>query len=325
MSVTAPTKEHEKKLLEYSSGRIKPMKLEDIEEHEKKQQEYSGDRIKPMKLEDINVDPFGGRLLQDGVIYSQNVTVRSSEIGSTGKISIGALVHHLQDTSLDHVNHLGLLDQGFGSTVEMSRNDLVWVVNTLQIEVERYPSWGETVTFNTWIYSSGRNGIGRNWLLYDERTGEILIRANSWVWFWCSVYVMMNKKTRKLAKLVQSVRDEFGLSLTDDVSIFPSDTQSRYQIDVNTADYVCTSLKSIPHSFMACHELSAITLGYRKECHMNSVLQSMSKMVKNSSGHIGSGDDDVVEFEHLVSLEDGSRILKARTTWKPKEIHLNGI
>ncbi|KAJ4835419.1 hypothetical protein Tsubulata_025727 [Turnera subulata] len=170
-----------------------------------------------------------------------------------------------------------------------------------------------------------------------------------------NVYVMMNKKTRKLAKLVQSVRDEIGLSLTDDVSIFRSDIKSRYQVDINTADYVCTGLKpgwteidlnlhvnhvkyidwifeegilicilnSIPHSFMACHELSAITLGYRKECHMNSVLQSMSKMVKNSSGNNGSGDDDVVEFEHLLCLEDGSRILKARTTWKPKEIHLN--
>lgn len=47
----------------------------------------------------------------------------------------------LQETALNHVKTAGLLVDGFGSTPEMSKRNLIWVVTKMQILVDRYPSW----------------------------------------------------------------------------------------------------------------------------------------------------------------------------------------
>jgi len=47
----------------------------------------------------------------------------------------------LQETALNHVKTAGLLGDGFGSTPEMSKRNLFWVVSQMQAIVERYPCW----------------------------------------------------------------------------------------------------------------------------------------------------------------------------------------
>lgn len=68
---------------------------------------------------------------------------------------------------------------------------------------------------------------------------------------------------------------------------------------------------------MEDYELAGITLEYRKECMMNSVLQSLTSSV--DSNHEGSNEPGYVDFQHLVRFADGGGdIVKGRTTWKPK-------
>jgi hypothetical protein len=47
----------------------------------------------------------------------------------------------MQETALNHVKTVGLLGDGFGSTPEMSKRNLFWVVSQMQAIVERYPCW----------------------------------------------------------------------------------------------------------------------------------------------------------------------------------------
>ena len=47
----------------------------------------------------------------------------------------------MQETALNHVKSAGLLGDGFGSTPEMSKRNLLWVVSQMQVLVEQYPSW----------------------------------------------------------------------------------------------------------------------------------------------------------------------------------------
>jgi fatty acyl-ACP thioesterase B len=43
--------------------------------------------------------------------------------------------------ALCHVQLLGIAGDGFGATQGMNRNGLIWVVNRMHVEVERYPAW----------------------------------------------------------------------------------------------------------------------------------------------------------------------------------------
>ncbi|XP_050286277.1 uncharacterized protein LOC126725542 isoform X2 [Quercus robur] len=60
--------------------------------------------------------------------------IRSYELDLDGKVSIVALVNRLQESALNHLKSVGLLADGFGSTLEMHRRDLIWVAYRLQIE-----------------------------------------------------------------------------------------------------------------------------------------------------------------------------------------------
>ncbi|KAJ6342626.1 hypothetical protein OIU78_010541 [Salix suchowensis] len=277
----------------------------------------------------------GGRLLQDGLVYRQNISVRSFEIGGDRKMSFGALLNHLQDTALNQGIITGLLVDGFGSTREMSRNNLIWVVSTLHVVVDRYPTWTEVVEVDTWMYASGKNGLGRDWIFRDSKTGETLANATS-------VYVMMNRETRKLSKIAKEMRDELEPYVMDcERPIINKDGRKIQKLDVSAADQRCTGLspgwkdmdinqhvsnvkyidwilESVPHSLMERYDLNAMTLEYKKECDMDSVLQSLSKRVSEGSTDSFSASK-VVEFDHLLRLENGREILRGRTVWKLRD------
>ncbi|XP_034916985.1 palmitoyl-acyl carrier protein thioesterase, chloroplastic [Populus alba] len=277
----------------------------------------------------------GGRLLQDGLVYRQNISVRSFEIGGDRKMSFGALLNHLQDTALNQSRITGLIADGFGSTREMSRNNLIWVVSTLHTVVDRYPTWTDVVEVDTWMYASGKNGLGRDWIFRDSKTGETLANATS-------VYVMMNKKTRRLSKIAKEVRDEIEPYLMDcECPIINKDSRKILKLDVSTADQICTGLspgwndmdinqhvsnvkyidwilESVPRSLMERYYLNAMTLEYKKECDMDSVLQSLSKMVGGGNSDSFSANK-VIEYDHMLRLENGREILRGRTEWKLKD------
>ncbi|KAK4764316.1 hypothetical protein SAY87_013754 [Trapa incisa] len=280
------------------------------------------------KRPDMLVHPFGlGRIAPDGLIFCQNFSIRSYEIGADGTSSIETLMNHLQETALNHVKKAGLLGDGFGCTPEMYKKNLIWVVTKMQVVVNHYPAWNDTVQVNTWVSRSGKNGMHRDWLVSDCKTGEILSRASS-------VWVMMNKKTRRLSKMPEEVRHEIEPYFLDSAPVVEDDDRKLPKLDEETADFICKGLtprwndldvnqhvnnvkyigwilESVPSTLLETHQLSALTLEYRRECGSDSVLQSLTA-VDHPENETRS------QCQHLLQLEKGGEILRGRTEWRPK-------
>ncbi|GMQ06710.1 hypothetical protein CsSME_00051184 [Camellia sinensis var. sinensis] len=271
---------------------------------------------------DMLVDPFGfGKIVEDGFVFRQNFSIRSYEIGADRTASIETLMNHLQETALNHVKSAGLLGDGFGSTPEMCKKNLIWVVTKMQVLVDRYPTWGDVVQVDTWVAASGKNGMRCDWLVHDCRTGDILTRASS-------VWVMMNKETRRLSKIPNEVRGEIGTFFVDSPPVVDEDSRKLLKLDESTADYIRNGLtprwsdldvnqhvNNVKHIGWIL-ELCGMTLEYRRECRRDSVLQSLTTV---SGGGVGSlVDPGYVECQHLLRLEGGAEIVKGRTEWRPK-------
>ncbi|GMY34266.1 palmitoyl-acyl carrier protein thioesterase, chloroplastic-like isoform X2 [Fagus crenata] len=175
------------------------------------------------------IDIFGGKLLQGGLVFQQNFLIRSYELGPDGKVSLMALVNRLQESALNHFRSVGLLANGFGSTQQMIRKDL-----RLMNEVERLPSWADVVQGETWNSSSSGKKIIYDWLVRDYNSGETLIQGTS-------LYVMINKKTRRLS-IVKEVYAEIEPHVMNCDPIISEDKKKLQQLDVDTADYVRTGL-----------------------------------------------------------------------------------
>lgn len=77
------------------------------------------------------------------------------------------------------------------------------------------------------------------------------------------------------------------------------------------------SLQSAPGSILESHELSCMTLEYRRECGKDSVLQSMTA-VSGGGSAAGGSPESSVECDHLLQLESGPEVVRGRTEWRPK-------
>ncbi|KAJ6375847.1 hypothetical protein OIU77_000751 [Salix suchowensis] len=92
------------------------------------------------------VDPFRqGFITEGGVGYRQTVVVRSYEGGADKTATLESILYLLQETALNHARVSGLLGDGFGATHGMVRNNLIWVVTRMQVQVDEYPIWGEVM------------------------------------------------------------------------------------------------------------------------------------------------------------------------------------
>ncbi|TVU23702.1 hypothetical protein EJB05_26081 [Eragrostis curvula] len=292
------------------------------------------------KRPDMLVDTFGfGRIIQDGLVFRQNFLIRSYEIGADRTASIETLMNHLQETALNHVKTAGLLGDGFGATPEMSKRNLIWVVSKIQLAVEQYPSWGDMVQVDTWVAASGKNGMRRDWHVRDYNSGRTILRATS-------IWVMMNKKTRRLSKMPEEVRAEIGpyfnsrSAITDEQSeklakpgnkidggstkqfirkgLTPRWSDLDVNQHVNNVKYIGWILESAPISILEKHELASMTLDYRKECGRDSVLQSLTAVTGDCATTDGDQGAVAIQCDHLLQLESGADIVKARTEWRPK-------
>ncbi|CAN4094353.1 unnamed protein product [Withania somnifera] len=290
------------------------------------------------KRTDMLADPFGlGKIVQDGFVFRQNFSIRSYEIGADRTASIETMMNHLQETALNHVKSAGLMHGGFGSTPEMSKRNLIWVVTKMQVVVDHYPTWGDVVQVDTWVAASGKNGMRRDWLVRDSTTGDVLMRASS-------LWVMMNKETRRLSKIPDEARAEIEGYFVDSPPVIDEDSRKLPKLDETTSDYIRTGLtprwsdldvnqhvnnvkyigwilESAPMQILEGCELSAMTLEYRRECRRDSVLQSLTSVLDKGNGDLT--DFGNVECQHVLRLENGGEVVKGRTEWRQKLV--NGI
>nr|GMD15346.1 palmitoyl-acyl carrier protein thioesterase, chloroplastic-like [Ipomoea batatas] len=273
------------------------------------------------------VDPFRqGLIVEGGVGYRQTVVIRSYEVGPDKTATIETILNLLQETALNHVWMSGLLSDGFGATHGMMKNNLIWVVSRMQVQVDNYPIWGEVMEINTWVGASGKNGMRRDWLLTSKTTGLVFARATS-------TWVMMNQQTRRLSKMPDEVRAEISpwfiekqaIPEENPVKINKLDNNATYVISdlkpkrsdldmnhhVNNVKYVRWMLETIPDQFLEAHQLSNIILEYRREWILhqgNGLLESLTR--------------GAFSYTHLLQTEGeeakSKEIVRGRTSWKRK-------
>ncbi|OVA05828.1 Acyl-ACP thioesterase [Macleaya cordata] len=264
------------------------------------------------------VDPYRQGIIMDGGVgYRQTVVIRSYEVGPDKTATLESILNLLQETALNHVWMSGLLGDGFGATHGMMRNNLIWVVSRMQVQLDTYPIWGEIVEVDTWVGASGKNGMRRDWVLRSRVAGNIFARVGLNIHANYSTWVMMNKHTRRLSKMPEEVRGEISpwfinkhairdisaekIVKLDDTAKYKNSNlkPKRSDLDmnhhVNNVKYVRWMLETIPELFLEDHQLSSIILEYRRECGSSDVVQSLcepdeDEILKNAGSVQGGGN-----------------------------------
>ncbi|XP_057534155.1 acyl-[acyl-carrier-protein] hydrolase FATB2, chloroplastic-like isoform X2 [Amaranthus tricolor] len=230
------------------------------------------------------------RFTLDEYVVSQNFLVRLYELDIHQKASLEALLNYTQETGLNLFQSSGLVVEGFGVSKEMTSRNLIWVIGRMQVEVNSYPL--------------------------------------------CE-FLMINEKTRRLSKIPEEIKAKGDPYVRDYLDPLPSNKDDKlrkllkleedqadhilrgikplwFDLDpnqhVNNAKYISWILEGTSEAVRENYELAAITLEYRRECGRDSVLNSLS----------ASSNDVPHEFNHLLCLENGNEVARARTLWRNK-------
>ncbi|KAL6975773.1 Thiolester hydrolase [Sarracenia purpurea var. burkii] len=117
----------------------------------------------------------------------------------------------------------------------------------------------------------------------------------------------MNKETQRLTKLSNEVQEEMDRHLVDLPPVVDVNTRTIPKLDESIADYIRTDLtprwsdldanqhvnsakyidlilESMPISILESHELSNMTLEYKRECGRDNVLKSLTHVLNGGEG-----------------------------------------
>lgn len=106
--------------------------------------------------------------------YSFESRIRYSEVGEDGKLTLFGLLNYFQDCTIFHSESIGL------GVDHLEQAKKIWVLQSWQIDIARYPRMGEHVRVFTWPYAFKGFFGDRNFVMADE-DGEHVAWANS-VW-----------------------------------------------------------------------------------------------------------------------------------------------
>ena len=187
-------------------------------------------------------------------MYSWNTKVRYSECGAKGTLTLAKIIDYFQDSSSAHSESLGagmkFLEEQGGA----------WVLNSWQIEVNRYPDIMEEIEITTWP-SDFKGVFGPRSFCMKSKDGEVLAMART---LWVYMDVQSGRPAKPSAELVQKyeIEPEIEMETVSRKIQLPSELEAvdwitvrKYHIDtnqhVNNSQYVQMALETFPQEFSA--------------------------------------------------------------------------
>ncbi|KAL0907845.1 hypothetical protein M5K25_022289 [Dendrobium thyrsiflorum] len=279
---------------------------------------------------DLFTNSFSHEQIIDN-IYMERNSIKIYEIDATGKASLETIMNLLQETCVSHFKYLGLLDDSVRSYPKIRRGNLTFIILKMHVQVEHYPSWGDSLEVHTWFRHHKNFTRACDWDLRNLKTGQSMIRATS-------ICALMDKTTRKLSKIPDEIKVELEHHYKETTFILNEDNRKFPKLNFETADYIIDGLtpqwpdldynmhvnnvkyirwifEGIPMSILKTHEMSSIVLEYRKECRMGDVLQSLTAISSVSSN---SSSEFNIVCRHLLQLKSGPTLVEGLTTWIQK-------
>lgn len=140
-------------------------------------------------------------------MYEMKRRVTYSQVGSNLLVDAAMLTYFFQDCTLFHSDSIGK------GIVNLENNQKAWFLSSWQIEIDRYPRYGETITVKTWPHEfKGLYGY-RNFEILDEQ-GCSLVKANS-------IWIFMDVSTLRPVKATQEDIQGYDMSPALDMEYAP--------------------------------------------------------------------------------------------------------
>lgn len=243
--------------------------------------------------------------------YKKNFDIHYYEINRLKEATPLAILNYLEDTAGSHSEAIGC---GIGLFKELG---VAWILSRWNLYIEKYPSWNDKITVETWSSGMERFYATREFLL-RESNGNIFGKASS-LW----IYLNMEKKRPvripaeyagiyglKEEKVMDSPFSDYetpkDFNFSKDFSVRRCDIDTNNH--VNNARYFEWLLESVPDSTFEDYRMSRLEITYKKET-------SYGTEICSRRADISETPEERV-YTHCITSQGEIEHAVARTTWK---------
>jgi len=198
----------------------------------------------------------------------------------------------------------------------MADNNIAWILYKWDINIKRYPLYGETVKVITIPYSFRKFYAYREFKVVDA-SGEVVITADS-MWF------LIDTVRRRPLKVPETMFEAFGIGpdentaleirkieppeecdLTKEFNVRYSDIDTNQH--VNNVKYAAWILEAVPLNIILDYTLKNINITYEKETFYGDMIKACTK-IHEAEGRI--------VCTHKILDSGGNVLTVAETIWE---------
>lgn len=123
--------------------------------------------------------------------YSETFIIRANEVDPDGKITLSAICQLFQEVAGNHALLLNF------DITDLHKQGTTWVLHRMDIQINKWPEWRETITIETWPAAGDALRAYRNYRVLSEKGDELGVCLSYWM--------MMNMKTRRPIRMSKEV------------------------------------------------------------------------------------------------------------------------
>jgi medium-chain acyl-[acyl-carrier-protein] hydrolase len=245
-----------------------------------------------------------------GFSYEKEYEIHYYEVDYKSRVLLTSMVDFLGDIATRQSQELGV------GIEYLRENKLAWVLYKWNIDMYKYPLYGETIKIRTCPHSMRKFYAYRNFEIFNLE-GELLGKADS-MWF------LINFEKRRPVRISQDIYRFYGVDLNDDSVLEIEDIEKpvyaayektfdvRYSdIDtnqhVNNAKYIAWAMETVPMDIVLNYTLRNTKVTYEKETTYGETVNLFTEV---------RSKDDIVICLHKISDKEGKELTLAKTIWE---------
>lgn len=216
-------------------------------------------------------------------MYTFETRIRYSETDKEGKLKLESLLDYFQDCSTFHSEDLGV------GMKYLKEKNMVWVLSSWQIEVERFPELAERVTVGTFPYDFKGCFGHRNFFMQDA-DGVYLAKANT---MWTILHMENFRPAHPTEDMIgkYELHEKLEMNYAGRKIDVPADGENRDSITVmpwhldsnnhvNNVQYVRMASGFLPEEFA----VRGMRAEYKKQAYLGDVLHSYVACKRSETG-----------------------------------------
>jgi len=244
--------------------------------------------------------------------HRQDFPVHSYEVDTEGLLAPRALCAFLQEAAG------GDAVRGGYTMERLAEEGLVWVIQWMRVEVERYPARGETLSVTTWARPFARALAFREFDVVDGSGARVAVGTSRWA--------VVDLLARRLVRLPEFVRRS---PVPDRAPVLdrapsalepaePAQLERRFEVrrgdldvvrHVNNTRYVEWALETVPDEVQEGGRPSAFEIAFRREAVYGDTVVARTRRL--------DGDGDPAFAHELRADGGGPELARATSVWRP--------